>query len=92
MSPLSAAAASKTLIMRGMTGYASVSLQHWYRQHMHRTQENMIWEVEDDLESSNLDSVGALDLSSFKPGAGEGFKLTELCEVCSDKASGRNIF
>ena len=51
----------------------------------------MIWEVEDDLESSNLDSVGALDLSRLKPGAGEGFKLTELCEVCSDKASGRNF-
>jgi hypothetical protein len=58
---------------------------------MHRTQEIMLCEVEDDLESSNLDSVGASDLSSFKPGIGEGFKLTELCEVCSDKASGRNI-
>jgi hypothetical protein len=58
---------------------------------MHKTQENMIWEVEDDLDSSNLDYVGALDLSSFKPGVGEGFKLTELCEVCSDKASGGNI-
>ena len=52
----------------------------------------MIWEFEDDLESSNLDSVGPLDLSRFKPGAVEGFKLTELCEVCSDKASGRYIY
>ena len=60
-------AASITFIMRSMTGYASVGMLHWYRQHMHKTQENMIWEVEDDLESSNLDSVGALDLSSFKP-------------------------
>ena len=74
-----------------MTGYASVGLQYCNRQHMHRTQENMIWEVESDSESSNLDSTGALDLSRLRPGAGEGFKLTELCEVCSDKASGRNI-
>jgi hypothetical protein len=54
-------------------------------------QEKMIWEVEGDLESCNLDSTGALDLSRLKPGVGKGFKLTELCEVCSDKASGRNI-
>ena len=52
---------------------------------MQRVTETMICEVEEDL-----DSVGALDLSRFRPGAGEGFKVTELCEICSDMASGRN--
>ena len=57
--------------------------------------ENMIWEVEDESESSQLeiclDSVGALDLSKFKQGASKESKFSELCEVCGDKSTGRHI-